>query len=324
MKKLFAILFLFAIVAASCTKEYHNPTSAGNNNGNNTGGNTGGNGGGGNGGGGGGGGGNGISAVPSSFTQKVLVEEFTGEWCGYCPDGALKLRDAEAAFPGIVIGASIHDDQMLGPTVDPFTIHPFSENIENTFQITGFPEGMVQRIPVGGAAMLDRGQWQGAAAGLTASTATCGLAMLSYTTATDSMYVEVHCGFNSTLAGNYHLTVYLEEDHVPAVAQHNYYDTPGSVNPDNSELNNIGNPITSWFHDDVVRDVMTSDMGDAIPAAKMIPGGEYVIKYGTKIAGFNAGNLKVVAFINKVGTDALTHQIMNVQEAKLSAIKDWD
>ena len=29
-----------------------------------------------------------ISQVPPTFTKKVLIEEFTGAWCGYCPDGA--------------------------------------------------------------------------------------------------------------------------------------------------------------------------------------------------------------------------------------------
>ena len=26
-----------------------------------------------------------IGPVPESFTKKVLIEEFTGAWCGYCP-----------------------------------------------------------------------------------------------------------------------------------------------------------------------------------------------------------------------------------------------
>ena len=32
-----------------------------------------------------------ISSVPSSFTKKVLIEEFTGAWCQFCPDGAYIL-----------------------------------------------------------------------------------------------------------------------------------------------------------------------------------------------------------------------------------------
>ena len=30
------------------------------------------------------------TAVPKSFTQKVLLEEFTGAWCSTCPDADYK------------------------------------------------------------------------------------------------------------------------------------------------------------------------------------------------------------------------------------------
>ncbi|HYV90283.1 MAG TPA: Omp28-related outer membrane protein [Chitinophagales bacterium] len=311
MKKLFAILFLLAIITGSCTKEYHNPTTVDNGNNNNGGG---GNGGGGNGGGGGGGGGgNGISPVPSTFTQKVLIEEFTGEWCGFCPDGLLELENAENSAPGKVYGASCHNG-------DPFTLSPFDQDFETTFPPTGYPTAMVNRVPQGSAVTLDR-PWTGAAAMQLANTAVCGLAMSSYTVGSDSLYVEVHCGFNTTLAGDYRLTIYLLEDDVPAVHQSNYYDD-GSYGP--GPLVGIGNPITTWAHNDVIREVLTGEFGDAIPASKMIPGGEYVIKYGGTITGFVKNNLKITAFINKIGTSSTTHQVMNVQQAKVAEIKDWD
>ena len=34
-----------------------------------------------------------FSDTPNSFTKKVLIEEFTGSWCGYCPSGAEMLLD---------------------------------------------------------------------------------------------------------------------------------------------------------------------------------------------------------------------------------------
>ncbi|MEO5673422.1 MAG: Omp28-related outer membrane protein [Chitinophagales bacterium] len=315
MKKLFPIIVLFSILAGSCTKEYQNPTQPANTTGTDD------NGGGiGGGGGNGGGGGSTIGAPPSTFTQKVLIEEFTGEWCGYCPDGAIRLEEAINANPDKVYGASVHN-------ADPFTI-PFDAVIEvspggflnNTY---GFPGGAVNRLPYNGSAVMDRGVWGSVASSLLAtSTAECGLALSSYTAGTDSLYVEVHCGFNTTLAGDYRVTVYLEEDGVPAISQSNYYND-GSIDP-NSPLVGIGDPITTWFHDEVVRSVLTAGLGDAIPASKLVPGGEYIVTYGTTITGFNKDNLKITAFVNKAGTDPLTHEIMNVQQSALSVIKDWD
>ncbi len=308
MKKIFSLLFLLAIIASSCTKTYVNPTHDGTGTGNG-----GGSGGGGNGGGGGGGGGSLISPVPSTFTQKVLIEEVTGEWCGFCPDGLLKLEDAENANPGKVYGASVHNG-------DPFTLTPFDLDFEGIFPPGGYPQAMVNRVAQSTQVFLDR-PWTGYCAGQLSQTAVCGLAMTSYTAGTDSLYIEVHCGFNTNLTGDYRVTIYLEEDAVPAIGQHNYYND-GSYGP--GPLVGIGDPITSWVHNDVVRKVMTAELGDPIPAAKMIPGGEFIAKYGTTITGFDKTKLKFNAFINKVGTDPLTHQIMNVQQSPISVIKDWD
>jgi hypothetical protein len=321
MKKLFSLLILLAVISGSCTKEYVNPTQGtgnggGDNGGGGSGGGSGGSGGSG-GGSGGGGGGSSIAPVPSTFSQKVLIEEFTGEWCGWCPDGALKVEDAENAHPGFVYGVAVHNG-------DPYTISLdgiLETTLDNQY---GFPGASVNRQPYNSMAVFGREAWGSVASTLlSTSTTPCGLAMSSFTTGTDSVYVEVHCGFNTTLAGDYRVTVYLIEDELVSLGgQHNYYDD-GSADP-NSPLVGIGDPILNWTHNHVIRHVLTDNMGDAIPASKMIPGGEHIAKYGTSITGYVKANLKIIAFINKVGTDPLSHQIMNVQKSALSVIKQWD
>ena len=47
-----------------------------------------------------------ISEVPSVFTKKVLIEEFTGAWCGYCPDGAYRLENLINSNAENIIGVS--------------------------------------------------------------------------------------------------------------------------------------------------------------------------------------------------------------------------
>lgn len=317
MKNLFALLFLFVLAAASCSKEYVNPTKDVANNNDNGNGNGGGSGGGS---GGGGGGGSTIGAVPLTFSQKAVIEEFTGEWCGYCPDGALIVEDVEAANPGKVYGVSVHNG-------DPYTI-AFDAVIEATLDNSyGFPGGAVNRIPYGGSTVFGRGSWGSAASTIlgTSTSVPCGLAMSSYTASTDSLYIEVHAGFNTSLSGDYRLTVYLVEDAIHSLgAQSNYYNVVGAVSPDNAALNNIGNPIVDWTHNNVLRKVVSADLGDPIPSSKLVAGGEFVVKYGTKYTGFNKNNLSVLAFVNFVGTSSTTHVIVNAQEAKVYEIKNWD
>jgi hypothetical protein len=313
MKKFLSLLLLVAVIAGSCTKEYVKPSGGSGNT--NTGGGSGSGGSGGSGGGGGGGLPT-IGPVPDHFTQKVLIEEFTGEWCGYCPDGALLLESAQDAHPTTVYGASVHEgDPYQTASTGTFT---------STFGIGSYPSGMVNRVAQGGSPALDRNYWSGAAASQLGQTAVCGLAMQSYYAGTDSLYIEVHCGFLSPLSGDYRVTIYLIENGIVSNGQQNYYNTPGSVTPDNPALNNIGDPIQNWTHNDVLRKVVTADMGDVIPASALITGGEYVKKYGTTVTGFNKSNIRILAFINFVGSDAATHQILNVQQASVGEIKVWD
>ncbi len=315
MKQLFIAMLVVLVAATSCTKEYTgNPTGGQPVNPiDNTGGGIGGGGGGG--GGGGTGGGSAVGPVPSSFTQKVLIEEFTGEWCGYCPDGALKLDAVIAQYPGRVYGAAIHDG-------DPYALEPFNSTFQSTFNVTGYPSGMVNRVPWGNSVCLDRSFWASAAAAQLGNTAVCGLAMTSYTSSTDSFYVQVHAGFNQSLSGNYNLTVYVIEDNIVSNSQANYYNS-GSLDP-NSPLVGMGNPITNWKHQHVVRQVLTAPLGDPIPNSKLTAGGEYVVKFGGRYTGINKSNMSFIAFVNKPGAGPLDHQILNVQKAKLYEIKKWD
>ncbi|CAN5510987.1 hypothetical protein BH11BAC2_BH11BAC2_18290 [soil metagenome] len=254
-------------------------------------------------------------AVPAPFTQKTLVEEFTGAWCGYCPDGATKIQSIINAHPETAIGVAVHQG-------DGMEISLYTE-LDNTFTVTGFPTGMVSRKVYNGDVMLDRGQWAGAASGVLASTAKCGLAIESALSGTDSAAITVHCGFNEVLTGDYRLTVYLIEDSVTGTGaqynQRNYYNTDAS-----SPFYQLGDPMVGYKHNHVLRKVLTADAGTVIPAANIIVGTDYKVAFNIPLTGMNKANVHVIAFITKYGTTALTHKVENVQEVKLDDDKDWD
>lgn len=56
----------------------------------------------------------GITA-PSSFTKKVLLEEFTGAWCGWCVDGHLRVEQMMAATPNRIIPVMVHSGDGMEP-----------------------------------------------------------------------------------------------------------------------------------------------------------------------------------------------------------------
>ena len=260
-----------------------------------------------------------ISQVPSTFTKKVLIEEFTGAWCGYCPDGAYRVKNLINDNDGRVVAVSLHAGN---PTGDAMEI-AHTNYLETTYQNTGFPSGMVDRVAIDGYTSLNRGYWEYVANNQLLETAVCGLAIISKVNGQNAT-VEVHAGFNSTLNGDdYRLTVYLIEDGVTGSGygydQRNYYNT----DPE-SPFYNLGDPIEGYEHNHTLRAVLSESLGNAISSSSLVSGGEHIETYTVDLSSYNKKNLSIVAFVTYIGSTITEHEIMNVQKCDIDGFQDWD
>ncbi|MBR5202120.1 MAG: hypothetical protein IKW45_02540, partial [Clostridia bacterium] len=52
-------------------------------------------------------------------SRNVLIEEFTGRMCGYCPYGQALVNQALAQYPGQVYTVNLHAESSLSPTSSP-------------------------------------------------------------------------------------------------------------------------------------------------------------------------------------------------------------
>ncbi len=255
-----------------------------------------------------------FSAVPEVFTKKVLIEEFTGAWCGYCPDGAYMVDNIINENNGHVIGVSTHSSDAMEVSQTSF--------LESIYQNTGYPSGMVDRVSYGGYVCMNRGYWEYITTNQLSKTAACGLAINSEISGKNAK-VEVHVGFNTNLNGDYRLTIYLIEDGVIGVGngydQANFYDTDP-----NSPFYGLGNPIEGYEHNHTLREVLTESLGDPLDNSNLISGGEQIALYTVDITPYNTSNLSIVAFVHYVGATITEHEIMNVQECKIDGFQDWD
>ena len=260
-----------------------------------------------------------ISQVPSTFTKKVLIEEFTGAWCGYCPDGAYRVKNLINDNDGRVVAVSLHAGN---PTGDAMEI-AHTNYLETTYQNTGFPSGMVDRIAIDGYTSLNRGYWEYVANNQLLETAVCGLAIISKVNGQNAT-VEVHAGFNSAPNGDDHrLTVYLIEDGVTGTGygydQRNYYNT----DPE-SPFYNLGDPIEGYEHNHTLRAVLSESLGNAISSSSLASGGEHIETYTVDLSSYNKKNLSIVAFVTYIGSTITEHEIMNVQKCDIDGFQDWD
>lgn len=91
--------------------------------------------------------------------HKVLIEEFTGQYCPNCPLGHEALDGIKKMYPDNAVIVSIHAGSMAfdDPTYGLKT--PDGDKYAATWGIQEYPSAVVNR---NGGSMSDRSQWQGA------------------------------------------------------------------------------------------------------------------------------------------------------------------
>lgn len=97
-----------------------------------------------------------VGELPEKQDLNVVIEEASGDWCGWCPDGQKYLRQLEEQFPDEVIILSYHG----GSANEPLAI-PAGTQILSMLGTTGFPSAAINRIRFTGEAglMVNRGTW---------------------------------------------------------------------------------------------------------------------------------------------------------------------
>ena len=255
-----------------------------------------------------------IGPVPDLFSKKVLIEEFTGAWCGYCPDGALILENIINQNVGFVIGVSAHSGDAMEVSQTSF--------LESTYSNPGYPSGMVDRFNFNDNVSINRGIWDYLASEQLQKEALCGLAIQSKVQA-NTAKINVHTGFKMAMNGEHRLTVYLIENGVKGSGygydQANYYDTDST-----SLFYGLGNPIESFEHNHTLRLILSEPLGDLIDPSFLVPKGEFIKYYEIDISSYNSDNLFLVAFITFIGENYLSHEVLNAQKCEINGTKDWD
>ena len=87
--------------------------------------------------------------LPVSTTgenKNVVLEEFTGIYCTYCPDGHKRAQQLADANPGNVVLINIHEGGYAAPSgSDPDFRTSFGSAIAGQTGLTGYPAGTVNR-----------------------------------------------------------------------------------------------------------------------------------------------------------------------------------
>lgn len=98
-----------------------------------------------------------VSKTPQN--RMVVLEEFTGVNCGWCPQGHTIAKNIEKAYPNAVV-INIHAGAFANPSLgQPDFRTAYGTTINNGFGANAYPSGMVNRHDFGSGIVAGRGAW---------------------------------------------------------------------------------------------------------------------------------------------------------------------
>lgn len=231
--------------------------------------------------------------------RKVVVEDYTGTWCGFCPAVALAIDTVKEATNYISVVA-IHETGSTLP--DPMHFNDV-EILKDEFGIGGLPQARLNRTQK----WLDPYKKEDVL-GMAGSETNLSIAIDSRITGTNLTIDTKVMYANGSEAGD-KLVVYLVESGI-VYAQTNYFN-----NTSGHPLEGHGNPIPDFVHNDALRNSLTDIFGDAIANTSAYT--EYKKQYNIEIPSeYNVDNLSVVVMVVNANNEAKNSQHAEVGENK--------
>lgn len=220
-----------------------------------------------------------VETPPIVFNKNVLIEDYTGTWCGYCPRVSYGIERVRQGTDQAVVVA-IHRQ---GGSYDPYH-YAAAGPLLNLIDLAGYPTAMLNRTT----------EWtypeplnSNQAILLTGDDAELGLALNSTITGSN-MSIDVDVKFGEDYSSsNLKLVVYILEDGL-IYNQTNYTTYYGGTAT-----------IADFEHNDVLRAHLTDLLGDAIPSAETTKESVYTATFNAAIPASvsDSSNIRVVAFV---------------------------
>ena len=254
-----------------------------------------------------------IETIETPVPRKVLIEEATGTWCGFCPDGALVLKsiiEGNNKIIGVAAHSGTHDKMQIPETKELCSVLG-----------SGFPSGMINRTQFEGKTGISRTKWKANAEAMLANMPTSVSIELktNYNSTTKELTADIKTNFTNEKKGDFRINLYIVENNVSGTGkgwdQANYYDNAAQF--PGHPLNGKGNPIVGYVHNHVIRKMVGGTWGTdgIIPD---VAKGIYTHQYKVTLEnGWKPDDIHIVATVSEYGDSKFSRKIFNVEETAL-------
>ena len=237
-----------------------------------------------------------VSTAPEN--KNIILEEFTGISCGYCPDGHKIGQQLHDANPSDVFLINIHTGGYAtpqGPGTDFNT--SFGAAIAGQSGLTGYPAGTVNRhqfpMTQGGGTAMSRSDWGSASTQLLANPSPLNVGIqASADMATNTLVVDIEVYYTGTQ------TVTSNMLNI-AVVQNNIEGPQSGMSLNPTSILPNGN----YNHSHMLRHMLTGQWGEII--STLTPGTLYSNQFTWVMPADIAGvtldptNISIVAFVSE-------------------------
>lgn len=253
----------------------------------------------------------------NSQNRKVLLEEFTGAYCGQCPMGSYFVDSMLTQHPNL-IAVALHAyqsyDAMHFTDLDPLY----------TSYSGGAPLANIDRIYYGGTwpyVALYQNTWDTTIQSRLTTPADLNISIspLTWNSGPRSISATININMLANLpSGDYRLGLYIVEDSVTGVGsgydQSNVYDQ-SQGNP----FYGMGDPIVGYVHRHVARAMLPSSWGltGLLPATPM--NGQnfsYTFNYSLP-SQYDENQVHIVAYVYRYTSNHQGDEVLNAEEIKL-------
>ncbi|MEP7169059.1 MAG: Omp28-related outer membrane protein [Bacteroidota bacterium] len=256
-----------------------------------------------------------IGNPPATFTQKVLLENFTGTPYPRVPQNDFTISQLQTQYPNRVIAASFHKNDRMETSATANLL-----NFVSNGTLPNMPAVMVNRIVFNNKMINEMGTWSPNVPYALSGSPAIGLAIQSVVQGNYLLTMNIHVGFIAAITGNYKMCVYLVENSVQHTGT-GYNQSNGFNTTPSSPFFNLGDPIVNYSHNNVMRMMVTTINGVTIPSAFQVTGGHMIQPLSIDIpGGLNFSNTYLVAYVY----DTSNLKVMNSQIARIGTLKTWD